>query len=90
MGLERGPLRLVNTIEELLGRSSSSGLDNQDYGCEDSFRSPRNTLYPQTLAVSPPTSSGHSVGIVLSRTQAMEYFLVSCITMALVGNGLST
>jgi hypothetical protein len=32
-GLERGPLSLVSTIEELLGRNSSgSGLENQDYG----------------------------------------------------------
>jgi hypothetical protein len=32
VGLERGPLSLLNTIEELLGRnSSSSGLENRDY-----------------------------------------------------------
>jgi hypothetical protein len=33
MGLERGPLSLVNTIEEVLERKSSgSGLDIRDYG----------------------------------------------------------
>jgi hypothetical protein len=33
VGLERGPLSLVSTIEELLGRQSSgSGLENRDYG----------------------------------------------------------
>jgi hypothetical protein len=33
VGLERGPLSLVNTIEELLGRKSSgSGLENRYYG----------------------------------------------------------
>jgi hypothetical protein len=33
VGLERGPLSLVNTIEQLLGRKSSgSGLENRDYG----------------------------------------------------------
>jgi hypothetical protein len=33
VGLERGPLSLVNTIEELLGRKSSgSSLENRDYG----------------------------------------------------------
>jgi hypothetical protein len=33
VGLERGPLRFVNTIEELLGRKSSgSGLENRNYG----------------------------------------------------------
>jgi hypothetical protein len=31
--LERGPLSLVSTTEELLGRKSSgSGLENRDYG----------------------------------------------------------
>jgi hypothetical protein len=33
VGLERGPLSLMNTIEELLeGKSSGSGLENRDYG----------------------------------------------------------
>jgi hypothetical protein len=33
MGLERGPLSLVNTIEELLERISiGAGLENRDYG----------------------------------------------------------
>jgi hypothetical protein len=32
VGLERGPLSLVSTIEELLGRKSSSfGLEKRDY-----------------------------------------------------------
>jgi hypothetical protein len=33
VGLERGPLSLVSTIEELLGRKSSgSGLESREYG----------------------------------------------------------
>jgi hypothetical protein len=33
VGLERGPLSLVSTIEELLGRKSSgSGLERREYG----------------------------------------------------------
>jgi hypothetical protein len=33
VGLERGPLSLVSTIEELLGRKSSgSGLESRGYG----------------------------------------------------------
>jgi hypothetical protein len=33
VGLERGPLSLVSTIEELLGRKSSgSCLENREYG----------------------------------------------------------
>jgi hypothetical protein len=48
VGLERGPLSLVSTTEELLGRDSSgSGLESREYGCRDSSRSPRGTLYPQ-------------------------------------------
>jgi hypothetical protein len=36
VGLERGPLSLVSTIEELLGRESSgSGLENREYGRGD-------------------------------------------------------
>jgi hypothetical protein len=36
LGLDRGPLRLVSTTEELLERKSSgSGLENRDYGRGD-------------------------------------------------------
>jgi hypothetical protein len=35
---------------------------------------PRGTLYQQKLALTSPTSGGRSVGIVRSRTQAMEFF----------------
>jgi hypothetical protein len=45
VGLERGPLSLVSTIEELLGRKSSgSGLDIREYGCRDPSRWPRVAL----------------------------------------------
>jgi hypothetical protein len=33
-------------------------------------------LYPQTLALTSPTGGGRSVGIVRSRTKAMEFSLV--------------
>jgi hypothetical protein len=37
VGLERGPLSLVSTIEEPLERKSGgSGLENGDYGCRGS------------------------------------------------------
>jgi hypothetical protein len=46
VGLERGPLSLVSTNEELLGRkSSSSGLENREYGRRDPSSRPRVTLY---------------------------------------------
>jgi hypothetical protein len=62
MGLELGPLSLVSTIEELLGRNSSgSGLENWEYGRGDPLRWPRNTLYPQKLALTSPARGGRSV-----------------------------
>jgi hypothetical protein len=73
--LERGPLSLVSTIEELLGKNSSgSGLENREYGRGDQLRWPRDTLYPQKLALTSPTSGGRSVGIVRLRTKATEFF----------------
>jgi hypothetical protein len=72
-GLERGPLSLVSTIEELLERKSSgSGLQNREYVCRDPLCWPRNTLYPQTLSLPSSTSGGRGVGIVRSGTLATE------------------
>jgi hypothetical protein len=48
VGLEWGPLSLVNTIKELLvWKSSVSGLEIRVYGRGDPSRWPRGTLYPQ-------------------------------------------
>jgi hypothetical protein len=59
VGLEWGPLSLVHTTEELLGRNSSgSGLERREYGRRDSSRWP----------------CDRSVGIVRLRTEAMEFF----------------
>jgi hypothetical protein len=47
VGLERGPLSLVSTTEELFGRKrSGSGLENLKYGRRDpaDYATP---LYPQ-------------------------------------------
>jgi hypothetical protein len=77
VGLERGPLSLVSTIEDLLERkSSNSGLENRD-NCRGNLRANHATsLYPQKLALSSPTNGGRSVGIVLSRTKAKKLFLL--------------
>jgi hypothetical protein len=70
VGLKRGPLRPVSTIEELLGRKNSdSGLENREYGRRDP-RWPRDILYLQKLALTSPTSDS----IVRSRTEATELF----------------
>jgi hypothetical protein len=51
VGLERGPLSLVRTIEELLGRKSSgSGLESRDYGRRNPSRWPRGIPYPLEVA----------------------------------------
>jgi hypothetical protein len=77
VALERGPLNLVSTIEELHGRKSNdSGLEIREYGRRDPSRRPRGILYPQMLTLTSPTSSGRSVSIVLLRTQATEFSLV--------------
>jgi hypothetical protein len=79
VGLERSPLSLVSTIEELLERKSSgSGLENREYGRWDPSRWPRGTLYPQKVIRTSPKSGGCSVGIVRSRTQTTEFVLFVC------------
>jgi hypothetical protein len=63
VSLERGPLSLVKTTEELLGRkNSNSCLESREYGHKDPSRWPRVIFYPQNLALTSLTSGGHSVG----------------------------
>jgi hypothetical protein len=76
VALERGPLSLVSTTEELLGRKSSgSCLDSRDYGRRGSadYATP---LSLQKSALTSPVKGGRSGGIVRSRTQTMEFSLV--------------
>jgi hypothetical protein len=85
VGLKRGPLSLVSTIEELLGRNSSgSGLENREYSHRDPSHWPRNTLYPQKLALSSPASGGLSAGIVRSWTKATE--VIFCLFYVMTGS----
>jgi hypothetical protein len=78
MGMERGPLSLVSTIEELLGRKGSgSGLEIREYGSRVPSRWPCVTPFPQKLALTSPTKGGRSVGIVRSRTQTTEFVFLS-------------
>jgi hypothetical protein len=56
-----------------------NGLENQEYGCRDPLRWPRDTLYPQKLVLTSPTSGDHPVGIVRSRTKATEFVLLLCL-----------
>jgi hypothetical protein len=66
VGLERGPIRLLRSIEELLEWKSSRSVEIR---CADHVT----TLYPQKLALTSPTGGGRSVGIVRSRTKATEF-----------------
>jgi hypothetical protein len=73
VGLERGPLSLLSTTEELLGRKSNgSGLESLKYGRRDPFSLPCCSLYPKKLTLTSPTSYYSLVGIDRSRTQATE------------------
>jgi hypothetical protein len=70
---ETGPFIFVSTTEELLGRkSSSSGLENRDYGRRDPPRWPYDTPLSAKFALALSTRGGRSVGIVRSRTKATE------------------
>jgi hypothetical protein len=70
VGLERGPLSLVRIIKELLGwKSSGSCQENWINDRGDPLRWTRDTIYPQTLALTSPTSGVRSVGIFRLRTK---------------------
>jgi hypothetical protein len=75
VGLERGPLSLVSTTEELLGRKSSgSGLEIREYGRRDVTLTTWHPLSAKKLALTSLTSGGHSVCIVRLQTEATEFF----------------
>jgi hypothetical protein len=57
-------------------KSSSSSLETRDYGLRMSSADYTTLLYPKNLTLTSRTSSGHSVGVVRSRTQATEFVSV--------------
>jgi hypothetical protein len=78
VGLERGPLSLVSTTEELLGRNSSgSGLETENtaVGIRHADHVPPSIR--KKLELNSLTSGGRSVGIVGLRTEATEFFFHS-------------
>jgi hypothetical protein len=54
-----------------------SGLETREYGRRDRLC---NTRYPQKLALTSPTGGSRSVGILRSRTKAMEFVFCFCIS----------
>jgi hypothetical protein len=77
VAVERGPLSLVSTIEELLERKSSgSGLETKNTAVGIRQADHVASSIHKKLALTSPTSGGRSVGIVRSRTKATEFSLV--------------
>jgi hypothetical protein len=75
VSLERGPLSLMSITEKLLElKSSGSGSRKPRLtAMGDPLRRPRDTLYPQKLALTSPTCGGRPVGTVRLRTEATEF-----------------
>jgi hypothetical protein len=64
VGLERGPLSLVNTIEELLGRNNNgSGLETENTAVGIRCADHATPSTRKSLALTSPTCGGRSVGI---------------------------
>jgi hypothetical protein len=85
--LERNPLRLVSTAEELLGRKCSGfSLENLDYGRKGSaaLTTRHPSIRKKKLALTSLTSGGRSVGIVRSQTQTTEFVVVVVVLVAVV------
>jgi hypothetical protein len=77
VGLERGPLSLVNNLRSYLEeRVAAPGLENRSYDRRDSLRLPRDTLYPLKLALASLTGGDRSIGIVRLRTKTTEFFFI--------------
>jgi hypothetical protein len=75
VGLKRGPLSLVSTIEGLLERKRSvSSLETREYGRRDRRADYATPLYPQKLGTN-FADKRRSLGIVSSRTEATEFVL---------------
>jgi hypothetical protein len=84
VGLERGPLSLVSTTEELLDRKVAAPV----YKTENTAVGIRHATHVASsirkmLAITSPTSGGRSVGIARSRTQVTECFYdVNLVTLS--------
>jgi hypothetical protein len=80
VGLERGPLSLQSTTEELLDRKVAAPVwktENTAVGIRHADHVAPSIR--KKLAITSPTSGGRSVGIVRSRTQTMEFFYMKSL-----------
>jgi hypothetical protein len=77
--LERGPLRLVSTTEELLERRSTGSCVKAENTAVGISRWQRRTLYPQKLALTLSTSGGRSVQFARGlRPRSLVFFTNVC------------
>jgi hypothetical protein len=71
--VERGPLSLVSTTQELLYRKVAAHVyKTENTAVEISHADHVAPSIRKKLTITSPTSGGRSVGIVRSRTQTME------------------
>jgi hypothetical protein len=76
VGLERGPLSLVSTREELLDRKVAAPVQKtENTGVGSHHADHVAPSISKKLVIASPTSCGRSVGIVRSQTQTMDFFL---------------
>jgi hypothetical protein len=78
VGLEPGPLSHVSTIEELLEQKKVAA---PVYKAENTAVEIRHADHVarsirEKFTLTSPTSGGRSIGIVRSRTQATEYYII--------------
>jgi hypothetical protein len=80
LGLVRGPLSLVSTTEELLGRKVAAPVQKTE-NTAVGIRHPDHMApsIGKKLVITSPTSGDRSVGIVRSRTQTMGVSLCSWV-----------
>jgi hypothetical protein len=90
VGLERSPLSLVSTTEELLERKNSgSGLEIRYYGRRKSCAlTTRHPTFREKLALTWLTGGSRSVYIVRSRTKAAEFVFIFFIKVTVLNNRL--
>jgi hypothetical protein len=74
VGLERGPLSLLSTTEELLDRKVAAPVyKTENTAVEIRHADHMAPSIHKKLAITSLTIGGHSVGIVRLRTQTMEF-----------------
>jgi hypothetical protein len=64
-------------------------LGSREYGRGDPLHWPRDSLYPQKLALTSPTSGSRTVGIVRLRIKATEFSLIFYYEQVRTGSILS-